>query len=355
MCFTEVVMGKISFSNGDIGAICSQLEYLMHAGIGSSDAVNLIAEEETRPACKRVFQDMAAHADEGADLNEVFEKSGAFPEYVSRMISVGEKTGRTEEALSALSASCENRASLDRHIRSALLYPAVLMVVMVAVVAVLLIYVLPVFNDVYVQLGSGLTGVAGVLLNIGKLLGKISPLLIAVFCAIAVFLILFASVSSFREKVLSKWWSMRGDKGVAGKISCARFAQALSMAMSSGFVAEEAVSAASEVLGDDAVSKAKSEKCLDLLNNGYDLAEALRDSELLPGAECRMLSAGNKSGSGDQAMDKIARRMTEESDAALEDSVSKVEPIMVAITSLLVGFVLLSVMLPLTNIMSAIG
>ena len=85
------------------------------------------------------------------------------------------------------------------------------------------------------------------------------------------------------------------------------------------------------------------------------LAKALENADLLPKAECRLLAAGLRSGVGDAAMEQITARMSERSEAAIHEKVSRVEPTLVIIASLLVGMILLSVMLPLMNIMSAIG
>ena len=86
-----------------------------------------------------------------------------------------------------------------------------------------------------------------------------------------------------------------------------------------------------------------------------ELAQAVRQSEVLPPAECRLLALGLRSGSGDRVMEDIARRLGQAGEDALEDRVSRVEPALVGVTSVLVGVILLSVMLPLMHIMSAIG
>ena len=86
-----------------------------------------------------------------------------------------------------------------------------------------------------------------------------------------------------------------------------------------------------------------------------DLAAALRETEMLPAAACRLLAPGVRGGTGDAAMGEIARRLSEEAENALARKTGRVEPALVLGTSLLVGAILLSVMLPLTHIMTAIG
>lgn len=343
------------FSNDLIAEICSELKYLIHAGISNAGALDSISEDAKGTPYKSVFEEMASKAASGASLSDIFRESGCFPGYVCEMLGVGEASGKVEETLDSLSKECSSKASLDRQLKSALLYPAILMLIMLAVIAVLLIRVLPIFNDVYAQLGSSLTGFAGKLLTFGKALDSIAPVLGIILGAIVLFLALFASVSSFRASVLDRWWKMRGDKGVGGQINNAHFAQALSLAMSSGMQSDEAVEAAARLLPESASVKRKCDYCLKLISEGENFTDAIRESTLLPASKCRQLDAAIKGGTADTAMAEIADRMSQESSAALSESMSRIEPVMVTVSSLLIGIILLVVMLPLINIMSAIG
>lgn len=346
----------IKMNYDEMGRFCQELAYLLHAGVRTADALTLLAVDETRPDVKAVLANMSQRVDSGERLEEAFIAESCFPDYLCRMIGAGESSGRVEEALSALAENCGNRAALDRRLRSALLYPSVLLLIMLAVIGVLLIYVLPVFNDVYSQLGSSLTGVAGGLLGFGKLLGSMAPALLAVFAAAVLLLALFALYEPFRASVLARWQTADGgDRKLTGKINRARFAQAMSMCFGSGMPLENAITQAAKLLPEKSSLRDKSGKCLELLDSGIGLAPSLLDSGLLPAPECRLLEAGIRSGSGERAMDQIARHLTEESDTAIDETVSRVEPTMVVISSLLIGVILLSVMLPLINIMSAIA
>ena len=106
-----------------------------------------------------------------------------------------------------------------------------------------------------------------------------------------------------------------------------------------------------ELLG----GRARCEACRGLLEGGARLSAALEESGVLPRRSCRLLELGERGGAGDLAMEKIAADLMEEGEAALEELTGRVEPSLVLACSLLVGVILLSVMLPLMNIMSAIG
>jgi type IV pilus assembly protein PilC len=260
-----------------------------------------------------------------------------------------------EEALSALARYYEDRARLDRRVRSALLYPAVLLLLMLVVIVVLLSRVLPVFNDVYASLGGQLTGVAGGLLTLGRALDTAMPVLCVLLALVVLFLAAFAAGGRFREWLLGKWRRKMGDRGVSRRLNTARFAQALAMGLRSGLPLEEALSLSEKLQGDVPSAQARCQDCLDRLERGDDLAGAMRESGVLPASSCRLLALGQRSGTGDAVMEEVARRLTEEGEQSLEEKLSRVEPALVLVTSLLVGAILLSVMLPLMNIMTAIG
>lgn len=339
-------------SNESLASVTLELSMLLHAGVGVSDALDLLAKEKDYAS---LLGDMAQWADDGASLAQCFKRSGKFPSYVCGLVEVGERAGRTEEALVALSRYYESRVRLDRRMRSALLYPAVMLVLMLVVIGVLLVKVLPIFDDVYAALGGQLTGVAGGLLRIGRWLDAAMPVIWAVLAVLVVFFFAFAAIGGFRAKVLGFWRGHHGDKGVMRKMNTARLVQALSMGMSSGMSAEDALSLAAELLNDVPDTKERCLACLARLEQGQSFSEAMRESDLLSPSAIRFLELGQRSGAMDSAMEKLAGDLAEESEAAIDSMVGRVEPALVLVCSLLVGLILLSVMLPLMHIMSAIG
>ena len=343
---------KKTITNTELSGLTMELYLLLHAGVGVGDALALLEQEETY---KDLLAGMSQQADSGAPLSACLRESGRFPAYFCGLIEVGEGTGRTEEALSALSRYYEQRARLDRQVRSALLYPAVMLVLMLLVIGVLLVKVLPIFNDVYISLGSRLTGVAGGLLALGRWLDSAMPVLWALLAAVVALCAAFALADGFRDKLLGVWRRRQGDRGVSRRINNARLTQALSMGMASGLPLEKALELSASLLSDNPAAQARCRSCCEQLDQGVSLAQAMRASALLPASACRLLELGQRSGSADMAMEKIARDLADDSDAAIEELVSRVEPALVLVCSVLVGLILLSVMLPLMHIMSAIG
>lgn len=328
------------------------LAHLIHAGIGTGDALTLLAVDESDPFCREILNRMAEKTDAGCTLCAAFREAGCFPAYVCTLLDVGEQVGKTEETLLSLAHYYEARGQMNRRIKNAVLYPTVLLSVLLAVAVILLVWVLPVFNDVYAQLGSRLTGLAGGLLAFGSTLRKLLPLV----CGGLVLLAAAAAIAPLRHRFLAFWKRHQGDRGVSRCLNNARFVQALTMALDSGMTAQEAAVLAAAL--SDGEAPGFRQRCRDALaqlDTGATVAQALRDTGFLSPGDCRLLEAGSRSGRTEQVLQNISARLSQESEEALERSVGRIEPAMVAVACVLIGTVLLSVMLPLMHIMTAIG
>lgn len=345
-------MKQVKLTNEEIGTLCKALAHLTHAGIGTADALFLLVEDEQDAACRQVLSKMAQLADDGASLSAVFRRCGCFPGYVCTLLEVADRVGKTEAALTALADYYENRAQMHRRLRASLLYPAVLLAVLLAVILILLIWVLPIFNDVYAQLGSRLTGVAGGLLTLGTLLRRCLPLAGVVLAAVGI----ICCIRPVRRKLQNLLQRYFSDRGAFQAINSARFVQTLSMALSSGMTAQEAAGLAAALSQDAAPGfYSRCASCLSALDNGVSLSQALLNGGFLSASDRRLLDAGSRSGSGDTVLSEIAQRMGIQSEERLEHALGKIEPALVTVSCVLIGIVLLSVMLPLVNIMAAIG
>ena len=348
-------MKQVRPGHEQLGDLCRTLGQMYHAGIGAGDAFALMAEDTPSAGEKALLQSMSQMADEGLPLAGIFRAAGCFPEYACALMQVGEQVGRSEDMLKALADYYDGRVRLERLLKSTLLYPAVLLLVLLAVAVILLVWILPVFNDVYARLGSSLIGLAGGLLAFGTLLRKLLPLLAALLILSGCLAAAAAASAAFRKKLAGIWQRSRGDRGICRRIHTARFLQALAMGMSGGLTDRESVELASRLAGENAAFQRRCAACLEKLDGGSGLAPALREAGLLSGAQCRLLETGIRTGSGAQAMEQLSLKALEESEYELEALVGRIEPTLVLILSALVGSILLSVMLPLMHIMTTIG
>lgn len=343
-------MARKQLTNQEISGFCSSLELLLHAGLPEADALYLLAEDAPFPLAD-LYTQLGQGLDLGRPLSAAMSDAGVFPLYAVGMAQAGERAGRLEEALRMLASYYDARLRTEHYLRSMLTYPLVLLAVMAAVIAVLLIKVLPVFAQVYAALGSSLTGPAAVLLGLGQTLAGCLPVILPLVSV----LLLALTIPSLRVKAAALWQRSRGDRGVFRSFHNALFARALAMGFGSGLPLEEAMALASQLLSDQPAAVSRISGCIRQLDAGVPLPQALTDAGLLSASACRMLTVGLRGGNAGQVMDHLAEQMLEEAQDALERRLSRIEPAMVLVCSVLVGAILLWVMLPLMDILSAIG
>ena len=298
-------MRREGLSYQEVAGFCRSFYLLLQAGIGFGDAMFLAAEEE-EGRFGEILKDLGERLDQGESLSVVMAGSGIFPAYVTGMVQVGERTGRLEESFYALAVYYEERSKKSRMVRNALAFPTMILLLMLAVIAVLLIQVLPVFDQVYISLGSRLTGIAAGLLHVGEILKASLPVLFVLLLILAVSVLLLIYCSKFRDFLVSLWQRKLGDKGVFARFNNAQFARALAMGLLSGLTLEEAMDLAGMLLADIPGAAKRCERSRRMLKNGGSLAQALRDNHFLSAAACRMLTVGMRGGNGDKVMSEIA-------------------------------------------------
>jgi len=343
------------FSPLYLSEFCFELNLLVRAGIPISDSLQILRDDDNCRVSNELHDSLYETAEKEVPLSEILETSGRFPQYMLSTIRLGERTGKLDEALFALYIYYERRAKLTESIRSAVLYPTMLLIMMSAVFIVLVTLVLPIFNEVFAQMGMQMSGLALTLMNFGKWLSSAAAGILAVIIVILIIAVLIYLAPATRRAMSKQIERTFGDKGVFGRVLSFRFAMAMSMAVSSGLDLEQAVSLAGDVCGNSFVMKKKLSLCREYLEQGNALDNCLSKSKIFTKYDSRLLAIGARSGNTDGVMSEIARRGEERVLGELDEKLNKIEPTLVIIISLMVGLILFSVMLPLMGIMSAIG
>lgn len=187
----------------------------------------------------------------------------------------------------------------------------------------------------------------------GQALNRYSLVLLAVLVLLALLCLYFAKTSSGRKQASAIFSRLPFTRNFSDKKASCRFASGMSLVLKSGLTPEEGIDMAGE-LTENSLFREKIRQCKKLLEEGTPLAQALSHSGVFTGMEARLLMVGDRTGSIDDAMDKIASRCQEELDDAMGNAVSIIEPTLVAILSIVVGLILLSVMMPLMGILAGI-
>jgi len=328
---------------------------LLDAGLTVGDSVQVLHDDKDVGESKRVLQSLYDTLFLGNSFSVALEGAGVFPKYMIHMIEVGERTGRLTQTLSALAEHYERQSRLSVTIKNSVLYPAILLFLMIAVVLILIVQVLPIFSDIYARLGTQMDPLAVRLMQFGGWLGNAVAGIAVVFAFVFAFLLVLWFVVPVRKGLARAFADRWGGMGIFGRMASSRFVFALTLAMASGMDTADSIDLAARVSGGSRAVSERHKVCVGLLESGRTLSEALCVSGILSVQEAKLLSVGSVSGRADFAMAEIARR----SDISVRDSIDRivagVEPTLVILSSVVVGVILLSVMLPLMGIMTAIG
>ena len=341
-------------TNTYLSVFCMEMHMLLHAGVALGEGLLMLQDDEQDEDGKAVLQGLIDELDKGEPLSSALRKAVFFPAYMASMVETGEKTGRLAETLKALSEYYDRRERQSIAIKNAVLYPAILLVMMLAVVLILIVHVLPVFNDVFGRLGSRMSPLATRLMQFGGWLGNFSAVIAAVSGVVFIAALAMWMLPGIRESVIKAFRNKLGDRGVFGSSASSRFVTAMALSVASGLDAEEAVEMAAAVSGGTKAVDEKNAACVEMLRSGKTLPEAMRDAGILSARDGRLLALGVRTGMADAVMAEIARRKDRDLQDEMDRIIGRIEPTLVIITSIVVGVILLSVMLPLMGIMSSI-
>ena len=342
--------------NLGVSAFCESMGMMVRAGIQTDEAISLL-EQGTSSKEKGVLGTgisvMKQKVDENASLSEAMRASGIFPEYALQMMEAGETSGRQEDVLFRLSRYYKDQKTISEKLRSAVTYPAAMIVLIIAVLAVMLAMVLPSFTEVYDSLTGSLS--ASTYGYIRWAYG---------FCWFALILMVILAVCLFG----GFWMWNNGKKSAVESVLrriplCAeildnmgmfRFTSALGMFLASGEMQDIAV-LDSIPMTDCAPVEEKLKRCVSRMEEGHSIAQAAYDEELFEPVYGRMLLAGERSGSMESVLARLTELLEENCTVMVDSLVGIVDPLLSGVLMFTVGLSLLSVMLPLIGMMNSIG
>ena len=333
---------------------CEQVAMVLKAGIPLHDGMETLAKsyEDSRYGA-RFLQIRDALNERGA-LSAALEESGIFPKYFCAMVRIGERAGKLDDVMSALADYYQWEAEIKTSVKNAILYPTVLVMMLAVVIAILVISVLPVFQRVFDSLGVAVGSPAGAAMRIGVGVGKGMLVLVGLFAVILIVVGILLRTSR-RESVLTVLSNFLPAVGrVDQRLSAARYASVLSMMLAAGYPVEDAVQLAPSVITNPKHRK-NAEKSSGAIKDGVSFADAIETGGLFDTMHEKMIRFGAAAGKLDLVMGKISRLYMDDADNAIHDVIAMIEPTLVAVLSVVIGGILLSVMLPLLSVLSTIG
>lgn len=350
---------KKQLSNNELVMFCEHMTMVLKAGLTPAAGIDLMLDDVDSEEGRAILLPIAEKCNDGYSFSDAIEASGVFPPYALHMIEIGNASGKLEEVMESLSYHYKREETIAEGIKSAVTYPFLIIGMMLAVIIVLVIKVLPIFNQVFNQLGSEMTGFSKGLLNLGSTLTKYSIAFVAIFIALAILFIFFTKTSA-GKKAFSRFCSKFFlTKHFYEKVASGRFASGMAITMSAGLDSDESLDLVQKLVDNDVMSQ-KIDHCRKLMEGSdtelpQSFANALVNSHIFSNIYSKMVNIGYATGSVDTVLRKIAESYDEEIERSMNKTVSILEPTLVIALSVVVCLILLSVIMPLLGIMSGIS
>lgn len=347
-------MHQKRLSNQEIASFCSQTAMLFQAGIAPIEGMHILLNDSASTEGRQILETILHTCEQGEPFGKALAAAEVFPDYVLHMIALGEESGNLDDVMQSLADYYEREDAISASIRNAVAYPFLMIGIMMLVIFVLLGKVMPIFNQVFIQLGSEMSGLSASLLHLGNSLNRYSLVILLVLAAL-VLIFLLAAKTKPGQRLTRRFLSVFPlTRGFYAKMAAARFAGGMALAISSGMDTFSSLDLVAE-LTDHKGMQEKIAACRKSIEEGANLSEALTSSGIFSNLYSRMVAVGFKTGSIDTVMQKIADQYDRETEQKIHSIISILEPTLVIILSLIVGMVLLSVIFPLMGIMSSIG
>jgi type IV pilus assembly protein PilC len=332
-----------------------QLATMIDAGLPLVQSLEVLSAQQDTKVFKDVIRAIREDVEGGSTFAGALKKHPTtFNELYTNLVVAGEEGGILDTILNRLAAYIEKAEALKKKVKSALIYPATIVTVAVAVVMILMMFVIPVFETMFKTAGQSLPLPTIIVLTISKMIKKY---IIIIVPALILFFFLFKryyKTESGRAVVDRLLLKSPVFGPLFKKIAVARFSRTLGTLVSSGVPILDGLGIVSRTSGNRAIEIAIMNARASI-REGETIAEPLGRSSLFPPMVIQMIAVGESTGALDTMLSKIAEFYEDEVDVAVNNLTSLLEPLLMIFLGVVIGGVVIAMYLPIFNMAGAIG
>ena len=341
------------YTGRELSAFCLQVSILLKAAVPLDEGLYLMADDAPTEEEKKLLHTMGEDVELGDPFFESLERTGAFPPYVVRMAKLGQQSGTLDQMMESLADYYEKEYYMMKNIRNAITYPVMMVGMLLIVLFVLFTRVMPVFEQVYAQLGVQMSPLSQAASRLG---GILSGAALVVFVLLVAVLIAAIAAGAGKELTIAHKLMERLKRNSKTALAAAgrRFTAVLALTIRSGMELDKGMELARELVDNGKVAE-KIDVCSEKLQLGEGYYEAMKESGLFSSFHIQLIKVGVRSGKMDEVLQEISDDYEQQADASIDAMVARLEPTLVAVLAVAVGLILLSVMLPLAGILAGVG
>ena len=331
----------------DLSVFCRQFVSITQAGVPMKEALQMMSEQTENKWLKKAIADVLVNVEKGNTLADSMAAiPDIFPPMLVNMVQAGESSGSLEMSFARMATHFEKEAKLKATIRKATIYPIILIFAVIGVIAVMLLYVIPIFIDMFADLDVEMPALTMGVMNLSKWTASHWYVILAVVVAVAVVYRIIYNTDQGRLKIDYIKMKIPLFGKLTVKSNCAQFARTMSTLMAAGISTTECLETVSKIVTNihykNAMMKAREE-----VMKGIPLSEPLAASEVFPPMVYHMTGIGEETGNMEEMLNKLADYYDEEVEITTQSVLAAMEPLIIVFMALIVGTLVIAVIMPI--------
>lgn len=351
-------LGEIKFGTGvkhkDVAIFARQFSTMVNAGLSLTKALAILAAQTDSPGLRDIIGQVAKDVESGLSLSDAIARHPkVFPPIFVSMTRAGETGGVLDEVLARVADHLEADLALKAKIKSAMTYPVVMGILVLIVLAAMMIFVVPTFEEMFQSMGGELPFITRALISISNFVASWSGLIALV--GVVAFIWLFRVWSKGFGKPV--WDAFKLRMPIFGsmirKISLARFTRTFGTLVAAGVPILTSLDIVADTSGNEVVSRAV-RNTRTAVKEGEAIAQPLEESSVFPPMLVQMVAVGEETGALDEMLEKVAEFYDEEVANATDSLTSIIEPLMMASLGAIVGVIVVALYMPMFQVITLI-
>lgn len=338
----------------DLYIFCRQFHTMINAGANISNVLDVLKKQTENKKLKKSLNEAHDDVQKGISLSEALGKhNDVFPDLLINMVNTGEISGNLDIIMSRMASHFEKENKINNQLKSAMVYPMVLACLSIVVVIFLLTFIMPTFTSMFEGSGVPLPAPTRIVMGLSDFIRTKWYILLAVIGGGVYGMKTYAKTPQGKLSLDGIKLKLPIIKDTTEKVIVSRFTRTLSTVLTSGVALVQALEVVQKVVGNKVA-----EKSLEVIKQkvlkGVSLGEALGEESLFPVMLHSMIKIGEESGALDDILDKTADFYDEELEASLKRMTTMIEPLMIIVMGVVIGFIVIAMMMPIFDMSSTV-
>ena len=353
--FENIEFLKPKITGKDVVIFTRQLSTMIDAGLPLVQSLEILGEQMENPAFKKVLRTIRTDVETGTTFADAMKKHpAAFDTLYCNMVEAGEIGGILDTILNRLAAFMEKNMALKKKVKGAMTYPVICICISFVVMAVMLVFVVPVFEKMFKDFGGALPGPTQFVVDLSAFAQHnfhyiIGAIVAAVFAVKKIY-----KTEKGRIELDRMMLNMPIVGTLVRRVAVAKFTRTLGTMLQSGVPILEALNVVARTAGNKVIEMAVF-RVTDSISEGRAIAEPLEETGVFPGMVVQMINVGEATGALDVMLTKIADFYDEEVDQAVDNLTAAIEPLMMVFLGGMIGGLVIAMYLPIFSMASVVG